>query len=97
MRLTEQMFDILKLNMQGLSPYKIARKLTMDPPSVYTSLKAAKINFVEADKMIQELKALGWPDKLDEVEQSIRGRSAITRKIVLEKPEPKQEIAFKMG
>jgi len=91
------MFDILKLNMQGLSPYKIARKLTMDPPSVYTSLKAAKINFVEADKMIQELKALGWPDKLDEVEQSIRGRSAITRKIVLEKPEPKQEIAFKMG
>jgi len=91
------MFDILKLNLQGLSPYKIARKLTMDPPSVYTSLKAAKTNFAEADKMIQELKALGWPNKLTEVEQTIRSRSAITRKVIQKKPEPSQEIAFKMG
>jgi len=98
LRLTEQMFDILKLNLQGLSPYKIARKLTMDPPSVYISLKAAKTNFAEADKMLADLKALGWPDRLNEVEQAIRSRSAITRKIVLEQmPEPEQEIAFKMG
>ena len=91
------MFDILKLHLQGLSSYRIARKLNMDPPSVYTSLKAAKGNFAEVDKMLTELKALGWPDKLNEVEQTIRSRSAITRKVILEKPELKQEIAFKMG
>ena len=70
MRITEQMFNILKLNLQGFSPYRIARKLEMDPPSVYVSLKAAKKNFSEADKMLQELKGLGWLGVQTKTEQN---------------------------
>jgi hypothetical protein len=33
---------------------------------VYVSLKAAKTNFAEAEKMIKELEALGWPEKVPE-------------------------------
>jgi len=56
------MFNILKLNLQGFSPYIIARKLEMDQPSVYVSLKAAKTNFKEVNRMLQELKSLGWSE-----------------------------------
>ena len=69
------MHEILKLNLQGLSAYKIARKLSLDPPTVYGSLKAAKENFAKTDKMLDELKALGWPNRLPEVEQQIRSAS----------------------
>jgi hypothetical protein len=86
------MLEILKLNLQGFSAYKIARKLGFDPPTVYASLKAAKQNFREADKMLTELKALGWPMKLPEVEEQIRNRNPHKKKAVTE-----SEIAIKMG
>ena len=92
LRLTPQMFEILKLHLQGLSAYKIARKLDLDPPTIYSSLKAAKRNFAKADKMLTELKALGWPTKLPEIEQQIRSKSP--KKPV--KPET-SEIAIKLG
>ena len=71
---------------------KIARKLDLDPPTIYSSLKAAKRNFAKADKMLTELKALGWPTKLPEIEQQIRSKSP--KKLV--KPET-SEIAIKLG
>jgi len=85
----------MKLFLQGKSPYQIARQLRMDPPSVYTSLKAAKENFPKAQKMLIELESLGWPDKLAEVEQNIRSKSPHKRKVAVKHEEP--EIAFKMG
>jgi len=98
LRITSEMFEILKLYLQGLSAYKIARKLNLDPPMVYASLKAAKTNFAEAEKMIKELKALGWPEKLPEVEsQSRRGaqqKRTVAQETLLTRSE---EIAFKLG
>jgi hypothetical protein len=63
------MLSILKLNLRGYSAYRIARKLEIDPPTVYASLKAARKNFAEADKMLMELKAIGWPEKTPETKQ----------------------------
>lgn len=86
------MFEILKLHLEEHSAYKIARKLNLDPPTVYASLKAAKRNFAQADKMLTELKASGWPLKLPEVEEQIRNRNSRKKKTVTE-----TEIAIKMG
>lgn len=83
------MFQILKLYLQGLSAYKIARKLALDPPMVYASLKAAKQNFAETDRMLAELKTLGWPVRLLEVEKQLRARAHQKRTA--------QEIAPKLG
>jgi hypothetical protein len=58
------MLRILKMHLEGKSPYRIARELDLDPPNAYATLKRARRNFAEADKMLTELKALGWPDKL---------------------------------
>jgi len=97
LRLTKQMHEILKLHLQGLSAYKIARKLNLDPPTVYASLKAAKRNFALADKMITELKALGWPLKLPEIEAAINSKVKQKRRTAKEQPAPVEEIAFKTG
>jgi hypothetical protein len=86
------MFEILKLRLQGYSAYKIARKLNMDPPTVYRRLNFAEKNFAEVDKMLTELKALGWPMKLPEVEQQIRNKTSRKKKAAVE-----SEIAIKMG
>jgi len=92
------MFEILKLYLQGLSAYKIARKLNLDPPMVYASLKAAKTNFAEIEKMIKELKALGWPEKLPEIESQI-SRGAQQKRTVAQEtlPTRSEEIAIKLG
>ena len=97
LRLTKQMHEILKLHLQGLSAYKIARKLNLDPPTVYASLKAAKLNFAQADIMITELKTLGWPLKLPEIEKEINNRTAQKKRTRQEQPTSVEEIAFKMG
>jgi hypothetical protein len=86
------MYEALKLNLQGLSVYKIARRLNLDPPAVYPSLKSAKKNFAAADKMLSELKALGWPEQLPEIERKIRSGSPKERKTMAS-----VEIPFKMG
>ena len=91
------MFQILKLHLQGLSAYRIARKLGLDPPMVYASLKAAKTNFAEAEKMLTELKTLGWPVKLPEIEKQIRTRAHHKRTAQAPNPTRNEEIALKLG
>jgi len=92
------MFEILKLRLQGFSAYKIARKLNQDPPMVYKSLKAGKRNFAEIDKMLMELKALGWPEKLPEIASKIRRGAQQNRTVAQETvPIRSEEIAFKLG
>ncbi len=48
MNLTEKERTILKLAQQGLSDYKIARKINTDPPSVTRSRKNAKKKLFDA-------------------------------------------------
>jgi len=92
------MFEILKLRLQGFSAYKIARKLNLDPPTVYRGLNFAEKNFAEVDKMLTELKALGWPEKLPEVESQISRRAHQNRTFAQETvPTQSEEIAFKLG
>jgi hypothetical protein len=86
------MFEILKLRLQGNSAYRIARKLNIDPPTVYRGLDSAEKNFATVERMLIELKALGWPMKLPEVEEQIRNRTSHKKKAVTE-----TEIAIKMG
>ena len=90
------MHEILKLRLQGLSAYKIARKLEVEPPTVYAALKAAKQNFPEAEKMINELRALGWPSKLVEVERAQQRRTAAHAQ-TFETSVRSEEIALKLG
>jgi len=92
------MHEILKLRLQGFSAYKIARKLNQDPPMVYKSLKAGKRNFAEIDKMLMELKALGWPEKLPEIESQISRRAHQKRTVAQETLlTQSEEIAIKLG
>ncbi|MCJ7431255.1 helix-turn-helix domain-containing protein [Candidatus Bathyarchaeota archaeon] len=92
------MFEILKLRLQGFSAYKIARKLNLDPPTVYRGLNFAEKNFAEVGKMLTELKALGWPEKLPEVESQISRRAHQNRTVAQETvPTQSEEIAFKLG
>jgi hypothetical protein len=92
------MFEILKLRLQGFSAYKIARKLNLDPPTVYRGLSFAEKNFAEVDKMLTELKALGWPEKLPEVESQISRRAQQNRTVAQETlPTRSEEVAFKLG
>jgi hypothetical protein len=92
------MFEILKLRLQGFSAYKIARKLNLDPPTVYRGLNFAEKNFAEVDKMLTELKALGWPEKLPEVESQISRRAHQNRTVAQETLSAQsEEIAFKLG
>jgi DNA-binding NarL/FixJ family response regulator len=48
MNLTERERTILQLARQGLSDYKIARKINTDPPSVTRSRKNAQKKIMEA-------------------------------------------------
>jgi DNA-binding CsgD family transcriptional regulator len=58
MSLTERERTILQLSRQGLSDYKIARKINTDPPSVTRSRK-------NAHKKIQEAKSdIAWAQKI---------------------------------
>ena len=96
------MFQILKLHLQGLSAYKIARKLGLDPPMVYASLKAAKTNFAQAENMLTQLKTVGWPTRLPEIEKQIRTRAhkrrtAQTPNLAASNPTRSEEIAIKFG
>ena len=52
MSLTERERIILQLSGQGLSDYKIARKINTDPPSVTRSRKNAHNKLKEAETML---------------------------------------------
>ncbi len=56
MALTERERQILLLNAKGLSDYRIARKLRMDPPNVYRARKSAlrKLDLAKADLSFAE-------------------------------------------
>lgn len=98
LRITKEMHQILLLHLKGFSGHKISHMLNLHEPTVYSSLKAAKRNFSEADRMIADLKALGWPQKLVEVEENQRRRTA--SRIHVETPENQgrpEELALKLG
>lgn len=58
MNLTERERTILQLAKQGLSDYKIARKINTDPPSVTRSRKNAR------KKLMEALTDLSWAEKV---------------------------------
>ena len=93
------MFEILKMRLQGDTGYRIARKLNMDPPEAYRTLRIANVNFLKMARMLDELRELGWPEKLKEIEnvnQASKGRR-ITRKEEQETPARSNEIPIKLG
>ncbi len=57
MKLTERELLILKLKRQGLSDYKIARKIGVDPPSITRSKRNAyrKLNQAQNDLQVAQL------------------------------------------
>jgi DNA-binding NarL/FixJ family response regulator len=59
MSLTERERMILQLARQGLSDYKIARKINADPPSVTRSRKNAQKKLEEAETDIEWAKKIG--------------------------------------
>ena len=59
MSLTERERTILQLARQGLSDYKIARKINTDPPSVTRSRKNAHKKLQEAETDIEWAKKIG--------------------------------------
>jgi hypothetical protein len=59
MNLTERERAILHLAQQGLSDYKIARKINTDPPSVTRSRKNAQ------RKLFEALTDIEWAAKID--------------------------------
>ncbi len=58
MNLTERERTILQLSEQGLSDYKIARRMNTDPPSVTRSRKNAN------QKLAKALADLAWAEKM---------------------------------
>lgn len=85
--ITEEQINILKIQLaERVSTYKIARKLNRAPSSVYRSIGLAKENLARAEKLLSELKQLGYPEGLE-----IKKRGA--RK----KREPSDLDAFKFG
>ena len=60
MCLTERERQILELVMHGLSDYKVARQLGVDPPTVTRSRKNAQRKLNEAEKDIEWAQQIGW-------------------------------------
>ncbi|MBM4400608.1 MAG: hypothetical protein FJ045_01515 [Crenarchaeota archaeon] len=65
MSLTERERMILQLARQGLSDYKIARKINTDPPSVTRSRKNAQKKLEEAMTDLEWATKIGVPVKRD--------------------------------
>ena len=63
--LTEKQKEVLELALEGKSSYKIARELNKDPGLVSRTLETAKTKLEDAEKTLAEMKALGWPEKLE--------------------------------
>jgi transcriptional regulator len=59
MSLTERERNVLILRKQGLSDYKIARKINTDPPSVTRSRKNAQKKLEEAKTDLEWAKEIG--------------------------------------
>jgi DNA-binding CsgD family transcriptional regulator len=59
MSLTERERIILKLTQQGLSDYKIARRINADPPSVTRSRKNAQRKLYEAKTDLEWADGMG--------------------------------------
>ena len=63
MCLTERERQILKLVTHGLSDYKVARQLGVDPPTVTRSRKNALRKLNEAEKDLDWAQQIGWEVK----------------------------------
>ena len=63
MCLTERERQILKLVTHGLSDYKVARQLGVDPPTVTRSRKNALRKLNEAEKDLKWAQQIGWEVK----------------------------------
>jgi DNA-binding CsgD family transcriptional regulator len=61
MSLTERERTIMQLSQQGLSDYKIARKINTDPPSVTRSRKNAQKKLEEAKTDLEWATRIGVP------------------------------------
>ena len=59
MNLTEREQTILQLARQGLSDYKIARKINTDPPSITRSRQNAHKKLKQAQKDLQYAQQIG--------------------------------------
>lgn len=71
--LTDREHRILELRAQGLSVYKIARVLSLDPPNVTRSHKNAIRKLKEAKKLVLWIQKIGYKieaEKPKEVKQS---------------------------
>jgi DNA-binding NarL/FixJ family response regulator len=64
MSLTERERTILQLARQGLSDYKIARKINTDPPSVTRSRKNAHRKIQEAKTDLEWAEKIGIPEAM---------------------------------
>ena len=60
MCLTERERQILKQVTHGLSDYKVARQLGVDPPTVTRSRKNALRKLNEAEKDLDWAQQIGW-------------------------------------
>ena len=65
MSLTERERVILQLSGQGLSDYRIARKINTDPPSVTRSRKNAQKKLKTAKTDLDWTKRIGIPASFD--------------------------------
>jgi DNA-binding CsgD family transcriptional regulator len=63
--LTSRQREILELALERKSSYRIARELNKDPGLVSRTLEVAKKKLEDAEKTLAEMKALGWPEKLE--------------------------------
>jgi DNA-binding CsgD family transcriptional regulator len=61
MSLTERERTMLQLSKQGLSDYKIARQISVDPPSITRSRKNALKKIRQAKADLQWAKTTGIP------------------------------------
>jgi DNA-binding NarL/FixJ family response regulator len=61
MSLTERERTILQFARQGLSDYKIARRINTDPPSVTRSRQNAQKKLIEAKKDLDLAEKIGIP------------------------------------
>jgi len=58
--LTDREREILELAHQGLSDYKIARKLDVDPPSITVSRKNALKKLKKAEEELKWAREIGY-------------------------------------
>lgn len=73
MNLTQREKTILQLSSQGMSDYKIARKINADPPNITRSRKNAYKKLEQAELDIKWAKNNGFKTEAFQVQKNITG------------------------